>query len=680
MFDHRIGTGFDIENVTDWSHVPLVADAGVTESQPHGQGFTIVPGRQQNLEDGELQLVVNPIYPWSNILIELPRTYTFPLFADARGYVSPINSPPPANAENSTCTYSRIRQTICPVGTYATDYLLNLLSPSPIAVRLLAQTDFILASLGHQTSLNSSVTSPAYLEIVVDDAVVAKQGAPLEIRIYSTNPIPGLIQVEVGGCSKMDVLQASGSFTLDTLGQTMLGKGFIRIDDWSVPTLETGQWFVKLSVLPQEADQCQDFEKDFTVDLRVGLSYAEYTLPVVVSSTVFLLLILIFLFYFEIARKNIMSQTQLRLAVAESWDGGEGEQSLQGGSPRVVSSSTSPPATVTAAAQKQPGGVGLAHRNSRHGSGSGGNFRSFSSQTPGGADSWFEPEETEHTPLLQRQPGPLHVSDLNIKSYEKMKKYDLFYLTMISTVCIFYGLPLVQTSLYNQVVVNQNLRDLCFFNFFCAHRLGPLRAFNNVISNNGFVLLGLAFIFIVHQRASRYSKEREEAKRAITLGVPQECGLPRFYHLYYALGLSTVTEGIYSGLYALCPNKENSQFDSSLMILIYGLMLLILYQKRHPDLRLHPMKTFVLFGVMVLFNTLSAFVRGYAFWGVALFCVIVFTSLGSLGVYYLGQWKWTFAHVDQLSRNIRSGTGPQDRPLFVLLLLFNIMNWGAFIL
>ena len=42
--------------------------------------------------------------------------------------------------------------------------------------------------------------------------------------------------------------------------------------------------------------------------------------------------------------------------------------------------------------------------------------------------------------------------------------------------------------------------DICYYNFYCAHQVGFLSAFNNVYSNIGYILLGILFILLVYRR------------------------------------------------------------------------------------------------------------------------------------------------------------------------------------
>ena len=60
-------------------------------------------------------------------------------------------------------------------------------------------------------------------------------------------------------------------------------------------------------------------------------------------------------------------------------------------------------------------------------------------------------------------------------------------------------------------------------------------------------------------------------------------GLKKIKALYYSLGVVLILEGIFSALYHICPSKLNFQFDTTFMFVGTALMILTLYNKRHPD-------------------------------------------------------------------------------------------------
>ncbi|XP_038255171.1 SID1 transmembrane family member 1 isoform X6 [Dermochelys coriacea] len=107
----------------------------------------------------------------------------------------------------------------------------------------------------------------------------------------------------------------------------------------------------------------------------------------------------------------------------------------------------------------------------------------------------------------------LYLSDLSRKDRRIVsKKYNIYFWN-ITTIAVFYALPVIQLVITYQTVVNvTGNQDICYYNFLCAHPLGVLSAFNNVLSNVGHVLLGFLFLLIVFRRdiLHRHSLEAKD--------------------------------------------------------------------------------------------------------------------------------------------------------------------------
>lgn len=194
-----------------------------------------------------------------------------------------------------------------------------------------------------------------------------------------------------------------------------------------------------------------------------------------------------------------------------------------------------------------------------------------------------------------------------------------------------------------QVVNVTGNQDICYYNFLCAHPLGNLRwgpckllgggvenrasvetplgrkepmcfmclsscllsAFNNILSNLGYILLGLLFLLIILQREINHNRallrndvyalvrscglkgssptlgQAEPSFTTIltspsqTFSLPsclptstslffQECGIPKHFGLFYAMGTALMMEGLLSACYHVCPNYTNFQFGERL--------------------------------------------------------------------------------------------------------------------
>ena len=76
----------------------------------------------------------------------------------------------------------------------------------------------------------------------------------------------------------------------------------------------------------------------------------------------------------------------------------------------------------------------------------------------------------------------IYVSDLARKSPRVLAKKSALYNWNLITIAIFYGLPVVQLVLTYQNVTNATgNKDMCYFNFMCAHPLGLVSIFRENI-------------------------------------------------------------------------------------------------------------------------------------------------------------------------------------------------------
>ncbi|NWQ98291.1 SIDT2 protein, partial [Burhinus bistriatus] len=231
----------------------------------------------------------------------------------------------------------------------------------------------------------------------------------------------------------------------------------------------------------------------------------------------------------------------------------------------------------------------------------------------------------------------LCVADLARKDKRVLRKKYQIYFWNIATIAVFYALPVIQLVITYQTVVNvTGNQDICYYNFLCAHPLGNLSAFNNILSNLGYVLLGLLFLLIILKREINYNRAlmRNDAHAL-------ECGIPKHFGLFYAMGTALMMEGLLSACYHVCPNYTNFQFDTSFMYMIAGLCMLKLYQKRHPDINASAYSAYACLALVIFFSVVGVvFGKGNtAFWIVFSVIHIVATLLLSTQLYYMGRWK-----------------------------------------
>uniref|UniRef100_A0A2K6UK09 SID1 transmembrane family member 2 n=1 Tax=Saimiri boliviensis boliviensis TaxID=39432 RepID=A0A2K6UK09_SAIBB len=231
----------------------------------------------------------------------------------------------------------------------------------------------------------------------------------------------------------------------------------------------------------------------------------------------------------------------------------------------------------------------------------------------------------------------LYVADLARKDKRVLRKKYQIYFWNIATIAVFYALPVVQLVITYQTVVNvTGNQDICYYNFLCAHPLGNLSAFNNILSNLGYILLGLLFLLIILQREINHN-------RALLRNdlYALECGIPKHFGLFYAMGTALMMEGLLSACYHVCPNYTNFQFDTSFMYMIAGLCMLKLYQKRHPDINASAYSAYACLAIVIFFSVLGVvFGKGNtAFWIIFSIIHIIATLLLSTQLYYMGRWK-----------------------------------------
>ncbi|XP_029877476.1 SID1 transmembrane family member 2 isoform X2 [Aquila chrysaetos chrysaetos] len=273
----------------------------------------------------------------------------------------------------------------------------------------------------------------------------------------------------------------------------------------------------------------------------------------------------------------------------------------------------------------------------------------------------------------------LCVADLARKDKRVLRKKYQIYFWNIATIAVFYALPVIQLVITYQTVVNvTGNQDICYYNFLCAHPLGNLSAFNNILSNMGYVLLGLLFLLIILQREINYNRA---LMRNDTHAL--ECGIPKHFGLFYAMGTALMMEGLLSACYHVCPNYTNFQFDTSFMYMIAGLCMLKLYQKRHPDINASAYSAYACLALVIFFSVVGVvFGKGNtAFWIVFSVIHIVATLLLSTQLYYMGRWKLDSGILRRIlhvlyTDCVRQCSGPMYVDRMVLLVMGNIVNWS----
>ncbi|ERE74863.1 SID1 transmembrane family member 1 isoform 1 [Cricetulus griseus] len=230
-----------------------------------------------------------------------------------------------------------------------------------------------------------------------------------------------------------------------------------------------------------------------------------------------------------------------------------------------------------------------------------------------------------------------------------------------------------------RIVVNvTGNQDICYYNFLCAHPLGVLSAFNNILSNMGHVLLGFLFLLIVLRRDLLHRRALE-AKDIFAM----EYGIPKHFGLFYAMGIALMMEGVLSACYHVCPNYSNFQFDTSFMYMIAGLCMLKLYQTRHPDINASAYSAYASFAVVITLTVLGVVFGKNDVWFWVIFSAIhILASLAlSTQIYYMGRVKIDLGIFRRAAMVFYTDCIQQcSRPLYmdrmVLLIVGNLVNWS----
>ncbi|KAG5453827.1 SID1 transmembrane member 1 [Clonorchis sinensis] len=268
------------------------------------------------------------------------------------------------------------------------------------------------------------------------------------------------------------------------------------------------------------------------------------------------------------------------------------------------------------------------------------------------------------------------VSSLSRKRYTTLNRKYLLYFWYLIIISIFYGLPAIQLiMIYQKTLVETGNEDLCYYNFECARPLGIFTAFNNIISNIGYIMLGLLFLTATARRDLIHRRRRK-----LDPEVTETRGLPQHYGLYYAMGLALTMEGIMSACYHMCPSFSNFQFDTAYMYILAMLIILKIYQTRHPDVNASAHSAYMVMAVVIFLGVTGVVYGSQTFW-IAFTILFLLMSVVLTGeIYYMGQWNIDYCLPRRLYSMIKSDGIRCLRPMYlermILLLVANLVNFA----
>ncbi|XP_049712950.1 SID1 transmembrane family member 2 isoform X1 [Elephas maximus indicus] len=546
--------------------------------------------------------------------------------------------------------YQKVERTLCQPPTKNESevqfFYVDVSTLSPVnttyQLRVSRMDDFVLRT-GEQFSFNTTAAQPQYFKYEFPEGVDS-----VIVKVTSNKAFPcSVISIQDVLCPVYDL---DNNVAFIGMYQTMTKKAAITVQRKDFPSNS----FYVVVVVKTEDQACGGALPfyPFIEDEPVDQGHRQKTLSVLVSQAVtseayvdgMLFCLGIFLSFY------------LLTIILACWENWRQKKTLLVAMDRACPESGHPRILADAFPGSSPY-EGYNYGSFENGSGStdglvdstGTGDLSYSYQDPVGTrprlDSMSSVEEDDYDTLTDidsdknviRTKQYLYVADLARKDKRVLRKKYQIYFWNIATIAVFYALPVVQLVITYQTVVNvTGNQDICYYNFLCAHPLGNLSAFNNILSNLGYILLGLLFLLIILQREINHN-------RALLRNdlYALECGIPKHFGLFYAMGTALMMEGLLSACYHVCPNYTNFQFDTSFMYMIAGLCMLKLYQKRHPDINASAYSAYACLAIVIFFSVLGVvFGKGnMAFWIVFSVIHIIATLLLSTQLYYMGRWK-----------------------------------------
>ncbi|CAL2051211.1 unnamed protein product [Caenorhabditis brenneri] len=278
--------------------------------------------------------------------------------------------------------------------------------------------------------------------------------------------------------------------------------------------------------------------------------------------------------------------------------------------------------------------------------------------------------------MVVRAKATLTVADLSMTPYEtREQQYDVYKIAL-AIIGIFYNITVLQLIISKAGSLRQSGDlDECTFNFQCARPLWYFVAFNNVVSNGGYVYFGSLIIVM------NYCRERSFRRLfAVQPTLAERYGLPQHSGLMTAIGLAVIMEGISSATYHVCPNNINYQFDTALMYVIGMLGKLKIWSLRHPDMVVSAYHAFGFLGMFLMAAIAGVYVHNMIFW--IMFSIIYIASmmLVSLEFYFKGIWT---LNLRELRNSVRMAWAsskrlscviPAYKARFFVILLLNLAN------
>ena len=197
----------------------------------------------------------------------------------------------------------------------------------------------------------------------------------------------------------------------------------------------------------------------------------------------------------------------------------------------------------------------------------------------------------------------LTMSDMGIQQEEDKthkEKRSQIYLYLVPLLSLFYIIPSAQMIFGEaQREKDTGSEESCFSNYGCSRSWWIFDDFNHIISNCGYVIYGMMFIFLVKRKSMILSIEKD--KNHQIFGSNQQ------YSVFYTLGVCMIVQGVCSGIFHLCPGNTSLQFDTTIMYIMHILAFIKIYQFRHPDLVFDAFHVMYAFGTLIILEACSIY-------------------------------------------------------------------------
>ncbi|TRY73441.1 hypothetical protein TCAL_06992 [Tigriopus californicus] len=201
---------------------------------------------------------------------------------------------------------------------------------------------------------------------------------------------------------------------------------------------------------------------------------------------------------------------------------------------------------------------------------------------------------------------------------------SLVYLVITPLISLFYFVPSIQfVMLAKDVESLTGSMEHCYHNYYCSKPWFFLDDFNHIVSNLPYLIYGLVFVILVRFKSASGGKD-------------SGTGIPRQYSVFYTMGITLAVEGIFSMIYHICPTNFSLQFDTTMLYVMGFLIILKLYQFRHPDAVMTGYTFYAIIGGILILVALSLYLTSWIFFSIFLACYILVTLGLAMNAYYLG--------------------------------------------